>query len=658
MRRSAALYYAAFVALLAVGACSQQRKVRELGRSAPTATLTLPERSAVPDIGDLSLEPVRDTLEVYDFEGHRVTVMNAVRDGSGDMVAHDVLNAAVVTARFRNVAERHGKVDLEFQVIVPRQMLERDWQTRFYPDMFILEDSVRLDMLMLTGCDYRKKQLKGYQHYNNFLASIVADTTRFINLHLLEIFLQRNIPQVYAFKTDSTARSDEEFTSCFGVTERQAVEHYTNKIARHLNERRKRKIGQMYRRYVKAPIVTDGVRLDTVFTDVNGDFVYNYVQTIATRPRLRKVDIVLSGEIYEQDLLLYTVPRSEPLTFYISSLSAFADNTERYLTKVVERRVAVGESSNIVFEAGRADVRPYLGGNAAEIRRIKDCLLDILQDEKFDLDSITVRSWASPEGSVAFNRSLADRRAASCVAYFNDFVKHMRDSLRRERGFSIVVGGDESMRGATFANVSFRTATGGENWAALDTLVRAVTAMTEADREAYFALAGMRNADEREAKMRGMPSYPYIRENLYPSVRTVDFGFHLHRKGMVKDTVHTTELDETYMRGVQAIRDRDYEAACVLLAPYRDYNSAVAYLAADRNMTALQLLEDMERTPRVCYMLAILYSRLGDEQRAVQSYNDARAADRTYVSRGNLDPEISGLIKKYELNRKFFEEEE
>ena len=72
--------------------------------------------------------------------------------------------------------------------------------------------------------------------------------------------------------------------------------------------------------------------------DVNGDFIYNYVQTIATRPKLRKVDIVLSGEVWEADRKVYLMSRSEPLTFYISSLSAFVDGTERYLTKVIERR--------------------------------------------------------------------------------------------------------------------------------------------------------------------------------------------------------------------------------------------------------------------------------------------------------------------------------
>lgn len=655
MSRSGKVLFTLFLLMLFAASCGESRRVRNLNRQAPEVMISLPGERSLNDNPDTLLFPKRDTLEIYDFDGNKVMIMNAVKDDeTGEMVAHEVLNAAVVTARFRNVAERHGKVDLEFQVTVPRMMLERDWQTRFYPDMFILEDSVRMDMLILTGDQYRKAQLRGYQRYNDFLASIVSDTTRFINLNLLEIFLQRNIPQVYAFKHDTTFVSEEQFTSCFGVTERQAIEHYTNKIARYLNERRKSKIGAMYRRYVKAPIITDHVRLDTIFVNPDGDFVYNYIQTIQTRPKLRKVDIVLSGEIFQQDLLLYNVPRCEPLTFYISSISAFTDNTERYMTKVIERRAEANTSCNLVFDVGKADIRPELGDNAAEIARIKDNLRDVLQNEKFDLDSITVRSWASPEGSVAANNALSDRRAASAVAYFSEYMRHIQDSIRRDAGFSVVLGDDGVERrvaSVSDRHVRFKSASGGENWKALDEFVRNDADISEDERGRYFDLVQMRDLDSREARMRLESTYAHFKNGVYPRLRSVEFNFHMHRKGMVKDTVHTTELDMTYMRGVQAIRDRDYEAACVLLAPYRDYNAAVAYLGADRNMSALQILEQLDHDARVNYMLAIIYSRLGDEQKAVQHYMHSCAQEHMYVNRGNLDPEIAYLIKKYDLNK-------
>ena len=64
---------------------------------------------------------VRDTTLVTSDEGP--IIMNAVRDEDGNMVATDVIEAASVTARFRNVAERGGKVNIEFAVTVPQDMM-------------------------------------------------------------------------------------------------------------------------------------------------------------------------------------------------------------------------------------------------------------------------------------------------------------------------------------------------------------------------------------------------------------------------------------------------------------------------------------------------------------------------------------------------------
>lgn len=44
----------------------------------------------------------------------------------------------------------------------------------------------------------------------------------------------------------------------------------------------------MYRKYIKAPIVKEGIRLDTVIVSPDGDFIYDYVQTINTCPGLKR----------------------------------------------------------------------------------------------------------------------------------------------------------------------------------------------------------------------------------------------------------------------------------------------------------------------------------------------------------------------------------
>jgi hypothetical protein len=643
--------------LLGLAGCGTQRKARMIRGRQVVAALQLPRQNDfLPEYRDPGV-PHRDTLKVTDLDGREMLLMQAVRDeATGEMVASETLEAAYVTARFRNLAERHGRIDLEFQVVVPQAMQDSRWQLRFHPDLFILEDSLRLDDVVITGTEYRRAQLRGYEQYERFLRRIVTDTLRFVDMRNFLIFLERNIPQVYALRNDSTYVSDETFASYFGTTEREALEHYTNKFLRRRNERRKANRQKMFARYVKSPILTDGIRLDTVIRSADGDFIYNYVQTILTRPRLRKVDVSLSGEIFEQDKQVYTMPRCAPLTFYISSVSAFVDNTERYMTKVISRNLETRTSCNIDFRTGKADIDERLGGNAREIASVKGNLRNLLLNETFELDSVTIAASASPEGSVASNNALTLRRSRAAVNYFERYIAFVRDSVRREEGMYILVADDfseASLRKSTRAarDIRFKARAGGEDWARLDELVAGDTLLTEPQKARYRELAAVADPDEREKRMKTEPWYRDVTDRHYPKLRTVRFSFALHRKGMIKDTVHTTELDTVYMKGVQAIRDHDYQAALAFLAPYHEYNTAVAYVALDRNASAFEILDPMPRTPRVNYLLALIYARRGDEQNAVQHYLDACRQERSYVSRGNLDPEIATLIRKYGLNQ-------
>ena len=478
----------------------------------------------------------------------------------------------------------------------------------------------------------------------------------------LELFIQRNIPDLYAFKTDSTVVDDAKFESVYGVTERDAVEHYTNRASKRLNARRMQQREKMFRKYVRVPIAAEGLRLDTVITAANGDFVYNYVQTVHTKPKLRKVDVVLAGDIFEQDKRLYEIPATEPLTYYISSLSAFVDNTPRYKKKIISRRVQANTACYIDFEQGSAEIIEDMSHNREEMGRIKQNLGSLVENKDFDLDSIVVTASCSPEGTVAYNTRLSQRRSEAVSRYFSGYVKEYRDSLQRDaETMYFFMGGEmpdqvghDGLVGNDRANdVVFISRNNPENWRMLDVLVAQSDSLTADQKREYIDICEVEDADCREDMLASRPYYRYLREHLYPRLRTVKFDFHLHRKGMVKDTLQTTVLDEKYMAGVQAIRDRDYETAIRLLRPYRDYNAAVAFCAMDYNASALEILETVPETDQVDYLLAVLYSRNGDDQKAVERYLKACKQTPSYWHRGNLDPEISALIKRYNINQTF-----
>ena len=626
--------------------CSSGRKISALQSGQVSASLSLPqEQSVLPEVDTAELQ--RDTMTVTDLNGREVTIMNAVKDENGEMVATDVLKAATVTARFRNVAERHGKVELCFQVIVPEAMQDSRWQLRFYPMMFLLGDSTALANVVITGKDYRQEQLRGYQHYERFLKSIIDDPDHFIRHHQLEVFIRRNIPQLYRFRRDSSFVSEEEFRSSYGVSGEQAIRHYTRMMSLRWNNRKISRKDLVFKKRVKVPIQTEGLRLDTVIQQPNGDFIYDYVQEVAVRPKLKKVDITLEGEIYEQADPVFRIPRSKPLTFYISSLSTLADGTERYLKRILERRVEANTACYIDFGAAQSDIDPELGNNASEIGRIKQNLRSLVENEVFEMDSITVTASCSPEGDWAYNERLSRRRSEAVSTYFGRFVRDCVDSLRREQG--AVFDLDGSLE-TTRQDIRFIARSDPENWRMLDELVRIDSLLLPEQKSRYESLRD-REPDARERLLQEESFYPHLREKLYPRLRTVRFGFFLHRKGMLKDTVHTTVLDTAYMQGVQAIRDRDYERAVTLLRPYKDYNTAVAYCSMDYNASALSILETLPRDDKVNYLLAIVYSRRGDERSAVECYIRSCQQNPSMIHRGNLDPEISQLIRLYGLNQ-------
>ena len=283
-------------AAMMIVSCSPYKKIRNIRSGTVALSLSVPDEppmEAEEDV-EVSVDSIRGTLV------DEPLIMNAIRDSeTGEMVATDVINASKVTARFRNAAERAGYVSISFDVTVPAALSDSRWQLKIQPFMAIQRDTVPLDAIYVTGEQYRAGQLRGYERYRAFLASIITDTTDFLRIHQLEIFLERHYPQTYAMKRDSSYVPEPMAENLFGVTQRDALIHYTRHLKWKLNERRKGRVGKMYEKYVKDPIVKEGVRLDTVLTASGGDFIYRFIHTFRSRPRLKKVTLSLDGKLNE-----------------------------------------------------------------------------------------------------------------------------------------------------------------------------------------------------------------------------------------------------------------------------------------------------------------------------------------------------------------------
>lgn len=603
---------------LSVLACVPYRKAQRIRSGEVALRLSVPqdEEEKVEEEPEAVIDSIKGTLSDGPL------IMKAIRDSeTGEMVATDVINASKVVARFRNVAERAGYVTIGFDITVPSGMADSRWQLKIRPFMEIQNDTMALEPVYITGENYRAAQLRGYQRYRAFLASVITDTADLVKVRQLEVFLRRHFPETYAMKTDSSYVSEPMARNLFGVTQQEALRHYTRHLLNMINERRKQRIDKVYGRYVKDPIVREGIRLDTVLTSADGDFVYRYTHTFRSRPRLKKVYVSLEGSLYEKGEEILALPFPERLTFYISTLATFADDTPRYRMMILERRVFDNTKALIDFALGSSVVDTCLGDNASELKRVQDCIDDVVCRQEFGLDSLVVVASCSPEGAYRLNRRLSEARSKAVMLYVRDYVpQQWKDSLR--------------------------TSCVPENWEQLRLLVASDTLLEKSEKTRILELSdNPADPDVAERTISSMKSYRYLREKLYPKLRSVRFDFYLHRKGMVKDTVHTTELDSVYMAGVEALRNLEYKKAVSILRPYGDFNSALAFMAADYNHSALDVLGRLDESdPRVCYLKAMVLSRLEQHQEAEKYYRLAVAMEPSLEYRANLDPEMFRIV--------------
>ena len=101
------------------------------------------------------------------------------------------------------------------------------------------------------------------------------------------------------------------------------------------------------------------------------------------------------------------------------------------------------------------------------------------------------------------------------------------------------------------------------------------------------------------------------------------------------------------MSGVEALKLLDYKKAVTILRPYDDYNAALAFMSADYNHSALDVLGRLEdKDPKVCYLKAMVLSRLGQHEEALKYYDLCLAYDPYMRHRANLDPEMHLLVRK------------
>ena len=628
-----------------------------------------------------------------DEKGVQHIVTEAAKDSvTGEYITQMELTEITVVARSKQVAERNGRINLDFVVTVPGELISNKWQLQLTPVAYKRTDTIRLERIFLSGADFAKMQKKGYMRYQAFMNSIIPDS-----LYLQKLFDEKGYRKALAeledeyfqaWKHEVIAKErwidwSDKANARFALfnykmeRNRQAIAGY-NSILEHLPAYWLRR--EMDGRYIpsKWRIFADGnhrIRTKSItpedsaaiterFTDYGkmaenqkrkelagemyekyvrfpyesarldtvikeGDsFVYYYKQELPATENTKKIDLTLDGQILSKDETRTALPPSDTITYFISSMVQFLDRTPRYKKRIITRKDEVSLRAYVTYKPGSTSFSENTGNNKAEIDKVFETIRGISYTGEFLIDSIRMTATSSPEGSSEMNLFLSRERALALKRYLAERTDD-REGV----------------------DTLFRPHWIGEDWARLHELVRADDSLS--NRTALLhVMEETRNPDSREQALRGYASdYKRIREKHYPLLRGVEFKFHLHRRNMIQDTVVMPVIDSTYMEAVGLIEDRQYRRALSILEESygEDYNTAVCLMSLGYDSRALDIMLAQPDTSDRNYLLAILYCRLGREEEALKTYVKSCDQDDSKIWRGRLDPEINKLIVTYNL---------
>ncbi len=661
---------------------------------------------------------------VVDMKDRHGNVTTYVKTDGGQLSVE--LDEVTVTAKFKNIPERFGKIDIDFIVTVPGGLIEPNRQLNLTPHLVKKGAITDFADLVINGDDFDRVREDGYRRYANYLAGIVPDSLfderflrtgkynkylsgrekdermrvykdsmdyvkyhRYISrlnsrykifnakmynsrawlrerlglqhveekdgnlaaLHSSDIAnksghaaaykqLTDFIPQLHLYRepTDKTIirkyRKEKyryEFENSYRpLSVEDSATIRLNFLKDKLIAKNQKLIDEkdvMFKKMVRFP-KNPGARLDTIIYN-KGNFEYYYHQEVAADEDSRRMELFLDGIALSTDSSMFVLPVSDTLEYFVSSMVQFIDYTPRYMRKIIERKATSSMRAYLTFKVGKYDLDLTLGTNRTEIDKVQEMTDGLAETGEFVMDSISLVAGCSPEGSYRSNMQLSKSRAESIRKY--------------------LIG---SLSGLDNIEKRLLARPKGEDWEGLNRLVS--DSLGSINRQAILDIIAMEgDPDKKENDIRAKypADYSVIKDRFYPYLRAVDFTFHVHRKGMIKDTIHTTMPDTTYARGIKLLEQRKYKESLEILTDYDDWNTAICLMSLGYDQAAYNILgEEPENADRE-YLLAVLASRLGKEQEAVRYYLRSVELDPAKRWRGTLDPEVNKLIKAYNLNK-------
>jgi len=147
------------------------------------ATIELPQRKGVQGPGGTVYTSEEVTFTNPDNYFEPGSAYSNKNKGKVDLSKDQQLSEVTVTARSRFTPERNGKVNVDFVIKVPRELLSDVWRLTLSPEILADDSVIALPEILLKGEAFLEKQLMDYDNYQMFLNTLV-DKSKYDSMFL------------------------------------------------------------------------------------------------------------------------------------------------------------------------------------------------------------------------------------------------------------------------------------------------------------------------------------------------------------------------------------------------------------------------------------------------------------------------------------------
>lgn len=241
---------------------------------------------------------------------------------------------------------------------------------------------------------------------------------------------------------------------------------------------------------------------------------------------------------YDKTTKIISCEARRPLKFLEYSLEQYDLDPNKYIRKPKRELRNTAANISLTFLVGKAEIDPDDPNNAAQMNKLKDDLMSIINCEDCKLKEIRITGVSSPEGSYSSNYALAQRRAL--------YAKQQIMGLLPQSALSRVFLPAPEVQVAS--------------WNDFVEILERDSLFTEAEQVRTIIASAPKSQDAQFAKIRALPFYSTIIKDKLPELRYMKFEYkhEIFRELTPDEILYRYKSDPDYRNGKRAFALYEY----------------------------------------------------------------------------------------------------